>query len=292
MFFQIATIVFVQMSLYALLAKSFEIIYKTSSLFLMTHAISITLGAYIVFYTSISLQWPFWVSILLSIIVVILLMLVVHVVIYEPLQNKDKANWEIMIVSLGIYVVLQNSISMIWGDDILSFRTSEIKEGHVFIGSYITDVQIITIIVCFVLLFLCWLIMENTNVGKSINAVSSNKELSTVLGISKEETIRWSIGIGTSMAVCAGILIAADTDMNPTMGFNWLLYAVVAMIIGGMGKMRHLFLGSLLLAVAQQLVAYYLDNKWTDAVAYIILIIFLIFRPSGFSGKQIKKINL
>ncbi len=87
-------------------------------------------------------------------------------------------------------------------------------------------------------------------------------------------------------------LIAADTDMTPTMGFNWLLYAVVAMIIGGMGKMRYLFFGALLLASAQHLSAYYLDSKWMNATAFIILITFLYFKPYGFSGKRLKKAEI
>ena len=125
-----------------------------------------------------------------------------------------------------------------------------------------------------------------------IKAVSSNPELSNILGIPKDKTIIWSFALGTALASCAGILIAADTDMTPTMGFNWLLYAVVAMIIGGMGKINYLLLGSLLLATAQHLSAYYLDSKWMNATAFIILIVFLYFKPYGFSGKSLKKANI
>ena len=94
------------------------------------------------------------------------------------------------------------------------------------------------------------------------------------------------------MAAIAGILIAADIDMTPTMGFDWLMYGVVAMIIGGMGKMRHLVLGALLLAAAQHLSAYFFDSKWMNATAYIILVAFLYFRPYGFSGKKLKKTEI
>ena len=88
---------------------------------------------------------------------------------------------------------------------------------------------------------------------------------------------------------CAGILVAADVDMTPTMGFDWLLYGVVAMIIGGMGRTRYMVLGALLLATAQHLAAFFLDSKWMNATAYIILIVFLCFRPYGFSGRRLKK---
>ncbi len=157
---------------------------------------------------------------------------------------------------------------------------------------YITDVQIITIVASVGLLFFSWLFLEKTSMGQKIKAVSSNPELSTVLGISKNKVVIWSFIIGSGLAASAGILIAADTDMTPTMGFNWLLYGVVAMIIGGLGKMRYLLLGALLLATAQHLSAYYLDSKWRNATAYLILIIFLYFRPYGFSGKRLKKAEI
>lgn len=159
-------------------------------------------------------------------------------------------------------------------------------------GAYITDVQIITIIASIGLLILSYLFLEKTSIGQKIKAVSSNPELSSILGISKYKAVVWSFVIGSGLAACAGILIAADTDMTPTMGFNWLLYAVVAMIIGGLGKMRYLLLGSLLLATAQHLSAYYLDSKWMNATAFVILIVFLYFKPYGFSGHRIKKAEI
>ena len=231
-------------------------------------------------------------AVLISLISTIALMLLTNKFIYEALKKKSMNDWKILIASLGIYVTLQNIISIIWKDNSLSFRTWPIKEGHQFLGAYLTAVQIITIFSCAVLLFISWLFMEKTNVGQKIKAVSSNPELSNILGISKYKIVMWSFAWGTGLAACTGILIAADSDMIPTMGFNWLLYSVIAMIIGGMGKMRHLLLGSLLLATAQHLAAYYLDGKWMNATAFIILIAFLYLRPYGFSGKKLKKVEI
>jgi branched-subunit amino acid ABC-type transport system permease component len=189
-------------------------------------------------------------------------------------------------------VILQNIVSIIWSDNTQSFRTWPVKVGHQFLGAYITDVQIITIAVSLGLIFMCWIFFEATNVGQMLKAVSSNPELAGILGISKNIAVIWSFVLSTSLVACSGILIAADTDMTPTMGFNWLLYGVVAMIIGGMGKMRYLLFGALLLATTQHLAAYYLDSKWMNATAYVILIVFLYFRPYGFSGHSIKKTEI
>jgi branched-chain amino acid transport system permease protein len=104
--------------------------------------------------------------------------------------------------------------------------------------------------------------------------------------------ILWSFAIGSALGSIAGILVSLDTDMTPTMGFNLLLYGIVAMIIGGVGSYWGLVGGALLLATAQHLSAYYIDSKWMDAVAYIILILFLIWKPLGFSGRRLKKVEI
>lgn len=280
------------LSLYLLIAYSFRIIQSTSKCLYFTHAFFLTFSAYVVYSCSIIYHLSFFVSVILAILASILLSLIINRLVYLPLIHKQYESWQVMIASLGVYVVLQNVMSMIWGDSILSFRNWKVLERHVFLGAYITDLQIITIIACVVLLLLVWLFMEKTKIGKQIKAVSSNDEMSGILGLDTNRAIIWSFVLGTALAACAGILIAADTDMTPTMGFNWLLYAVVAMIIGGMGKMRYLFLGALLLATAQHLAAYYLDSKWMNAIAYILLIVFLFFRPTGFSGKQLKKSSI
>ncbi len=280
------------LSQYLLIAFSFKVLYQGIRFFHIGHAVSLTLAAYMVYTASVLWGVSLWLAVPLAIAVVVLLMLGINQWVYRPLKRQGLESWQMMIASLGLYVVLQNVISMIWGDSTLSFRTWEIKVGHEFMGAYITDVQIITIVSSGILLLLSHLFMQRTHIGRQIKAVASNPELSRVLGISETKAIAWSVGIGTGLAACAGVLIAADIDMTPTMGFNWLLYGVVAMIIGGMGRMRYLLLGALLLATAQHLSAYYIDSKWMNATAYIILIVFLYFRPYGFSGKQLKKAEI
>lgn len=281
-----------QVSLYLLFSLALLSIYSVVRFFSIELAAMLALAAYMVYTASVLWGVSLWLAVPVAIAVVILLMLGINRWVYRPLKRQGLESWQMMIASLGLYVVLQNVISMIWGDSTLSFRTWEIKVGHEFMGAYITDVQIITIVSSIVLLFLSHLFMQRTHIGRQIKAVASNPELSRVLGISETKAIAWSVGIGTGLAACAGILIAADIDMTPTMGFNWLLYGVVAMIIGGMGRMRYLLLGALLLATAQHLSAYYIDSKWMNATAYVILIVFLYFRPYGFSGKQLKKAEI
>jgi len=284
--------ILISFSLYLLIAFSFTVAYYPTRFFNIAHAATLTFAAYFTFLFSSQLQCPVWLAIPLAILCATAVGMLSEIALYKPLRKRNATPMILLIASLGLYTILQNSISLLWWDATKSVRTGEIKVGHQFFGAYITDIQIITIAVCVTLFTACVLLMKYSRIGRNIRAVASNPELSNVVGIHSDRVILWAFGIGSALVAVAGILIAFDTDMRPTMGFSWLLYGVVAMIIGGVGSHWGLVGGALLLATAQHLAAYYIGSQWMDAVAYIILILFLIARPLGFSGKRLKKIEI
>ena len=278
--------------IYLLLAISFTIIYYPTKFFHLAHAAVIILGAYFTFLFSKQLEWSLWVSLPFAIIFATAIGMLIEIALYKPLRKRNATPLIFLITSLGVYIVLQNLISLTWGDDTKSIRTGEVKVGNEILGAYITDIQIVIIVVSLLLFIGTLLFLKYTKNGKNMRAVSSNEELSNIFGVNSNYVILWSFGIGSALAAVAGILVAFDTDMTPTMGFNLLLYGVVAMIIGGVGSVKGLIGGAFLLATAQHLGAYYIDSKWMDAIAYVILILFLIWKPLGFSGKRLKKIEI
>lgn len=282
----------ISFSIYLLIANSFIIIYQSSKFFHFAHAVLIIIGAYFSYLFSQQFALSLWLAIPIAITLATVIGLFCELFIYKPLRRRKGTPLVMLIASLGLYIILQNIISLIWGDDTKSIRTWEVKVGNEIFGAYITDIQITIIVVSIVLFIATLLFLKYTKIGKNMRAVSSNEELSNIFGINSNRIILLSFGIGSALAAVAGILVAFDTDMTPTMGFNLLLFGVVAMIIGGVGSVRGLIGGALLLATAQHLGAYYIDSKWMDAIAYIILILFLIWKPFGFSGKRLKKVNI
>ncbi len=278
-------------AIYLLVALSFMLVYYSAKFLNISHAIILTIGAYISF-TFQQLNISLFLVIPLAIIISISIGIGMEIIVFRNLRKNKNHPYVLLIASIGIYVILQNVISLIWGDETKSIRTGVVKAGNEILGAYITDIQIIIIISC-VLLFLCVVALLNrTSFGRQIRAVSSNEELANIFGINSNKIILWAFVIGSGLAAIAGILVAFDTDITPTMGFNLLIYGIVAMIIGGIGSTWGLVAGAFLLATAQHLGAYYIDSKWMDAIAYIILILFLIWKPLGFSGKRLKKIEI
>ena len=275
-----------------MIANSFSLIYYPTKFFHIAHAFVITSGAYFVLLFANEFSIPFPLAIALAITIATLLGVLCELVVYRYMRKRNVPSLAYFIVSIGLYVVLQNIISLYFGDDTKIINTGVIKVGNQIFGAYITTIQITTICVSILLFVSVNLFLHFTATGKSIRAVSSNPELCNIYGINSNKVILIAFGIGSALAATAGILSAMDTNMTPTFGFNLLLYGVVAMIIGGVGSTRGLLAGSLLVATTQHLAAYYIDTKWMDAVTYIILILFLIWKPLGFSGKRIKKVEL
>lgn len=275
-----------------IVSVSFSIIYRTEHFFNLAHAATITIAPYLVLLFSSASLISLGLSIPLAIILVASLSLLAWFLVFKPFKERIHAGWGMMMVSLSFFIIIQNLISMVWGSGMESFRFWGGQIGLRVFDAYITKVEAIIILVACVFLLFLQLFRKRTISGLMFEAMSNNLGMAEISGINPDRVIGTSYLISAFMAAIAGILIAADIDMTPTMGFDWLMYGVVAMIIGGMGKMRHLVLGALLLAAAQHLSAYFFDSKWMNATAYIILVVFLYFRPYGFSGKKLKKTEI
>jgi len=275
-----------------LVGCSFSILYYPTKYFHIAHAAVITSWAYFVFYFANIFSIPFPISVALAILVAAFIGVSCEICVYRQMRKRNAPALSFLIASIGLYIVLQNCISLYFGDDTKIINNSEVSVGNQILGAYVTTIQIITIFISATLFITINLFLRFTSIGRSIRAVSSNAELCNIYGISSNKIILIAFVIGSALAAIAGILSAMDTNMTPTLGFNLLFYGVVAMIIGGVGSIRGLIAGALLVATVQHLAAYYIDTKWMDAITYVILILFLIWKPLGFSGKRLKKVEV
>lgn len=289
---QIIANVFLSSTIYLLVASSFSLIYYPTKFFHIAHAVIITSAAYLTFLFANQLSLPFAVAVGAAIAGAVCIGLLCELLFYRAMRKRNAPALAYLIASIGLYTVLQNCISLFFGDDTKIIRTGVVTIGNEIFGAYVTDVQIVTILVSTGLFVAVNLFLQFTVAGKAIRAVSSNLQLCDIYGINSNRIILLAFGVGSALAAVAGILSAMDTNMTPTFGFNLLLYGVVAMIIGGVGSTRGLAAGALLVATAQHLAAYYIDTKWMDAVTYVILILFLIWKPLGFSGVRLRKVEI
>lgn len=276
-------------SVYALIALGFSIIYSTVRFFHFAHGAVYTAGAYFTYLYFILLKLPFVMAVTLAVMSAALLGVAIEVLVYKPIKGQRASGTILLIASLGVSIILQNLISLFFGDDTKTIRVGEVREGLNVLGARITPVQITIILTSLVLFGLTFLILKHSKIGKALRAVANDPELAVAMGLRKDRIIYFTYFVGSALAAIAAILISLDIDMTPLMGFQAMLYGVVAVVISGLGNILGAYLGGLLLGLAQHLGVWYISSQWQDAIAFVILILFLLFRPQGFFGKKIRK---
>ena len=289
---QIAANILISAAVYLLVGVSFLILFRVAKFFNLAHGVVFTAGAYFAFVLKVWVGLALFFSILLAILLSVLLGCLMEVFVYRPLRRSRTSPLVLLLASLGIYVALQNVISMVFGDEAKSIRSGLVKEGLDVFGARIMPIQILIICVSIVLIAVIALVLKKAKIGKAMRAVANDPELASVSGIDSDRVILWTFAVGSALAGVAGILVALDVDMTPTMGMNALMMGIVAVIIGGVGSIPGVALGALLLGMAQHLGVWYISSKWQYAIAFVILLAFLLFRPQGFLGRRIKKVTV
>jgi len=273
----------------SLFAVGFSLIYQITRFFHVAHGTVYAFGAYFAYLLYVQFSLNCIIAFFLACIATVVVGASCEIYIYKTMRLRKATDLTLLIASLGLYTLMQNIISMVWGDDTKTMRTGEVVEGHEFLGARITDIQIAIIIVSLVLIALVTQILTRTKFGKTLRALANDPELAQLSGVNSDRYILYAFAIGSFLAAVASIMIPFDTDMTPTMGFNALVMGVIAVIVGGINSLPGAALGGLFIGLVQNLGVYWLPSKWQDTIAFVILILFLLFKPYGILGKKPQK---
>lgn len=274
-----------------LIAISFWLVYAPTRTFYVSHGAAITFGAYGCYWLSHRVGLPFALALCLAVLITAAVFGLAEKLLFHHFRLSSKS-WVGLVASLGFYVVLQNIVSLCFGDETLVLRSTPSAVGQRIGSAHVADAQMVMIVAGAVLFAgTCFLLLA-TKLGREIRGVASNPDLCVLLGINPGRVTHAAIAIGSLLAAMAGILTGLDSDIAPTIGFRLLMNGVVVMIIAGIGSVGGFVWAALLLALAQHFAAYFLDAKWMEAIAFVILICFLIWKPLGFSGRRLKKVEV
>ena len=162
-----------------------------------------------------------------------------------------------------------------------------IGDRNVFevLGISITGIQAIIIITAIIVSIAIVSLLKFTTFGKSVRAIADDKEVAQIVGINTKKIISYVFFIGSALSGIAGILIGFDTFIEPTMGLHIILKGAIASIIGGLGSIYGAIIGAVLLGFVENFGILFIGSEWKDAIAFILLILFLIFRPKGIINK-------
>lgn len=286
---QVAINTIVSASVVLLIALGFSIVFSTARFFHFAHGIVFTWAAYFAFMFATRIGVPLLVAAVLAVACAGVIGCVIEIGVYRPLRRQGASGLILLLASLGIYIVLQNTIALLFGDATRTLRWGDVAEGLDVLGGRITGVQLLTILASGALACLASAFMKATKLGRALRAVASDPDLAEMSGIDSNRVLLSAVVLGSLLAGIAGVLSALLSDMTPTMGMTPLMLAVVAVVIGGVGSFPGLVCATLLTALAQQLTSWYFGTHWQDPMVFAILVVFLLVRPQGMLGRKTRK---
>jgi len=277
-------------SIYALIALGYTMVYGIIKLINFAHGDIYMVGAYIGFFAITKLNMTFIPALVTAMVFCAVLGIIIERVAYKPLRNSTRI--AALITAIGVSLFLEYTGMLIVTPQPRAFPdVIPQTKFNFFSGSvYITNQQAVIFIVAVVLMFLLQYIVYKTKIGKAMRAVSYDKDTALLMGVNVNTTISATFAIGSSLAAAAGILVGIYyTSISPLMGIVPGLKAFVAAVLGGIGSIPGAAVGGLLMGVIEAMVSGYWSSTLRDAVAFGILILILIIRPSGIFGSNVRE---
>lgn len=290
-------------SIYALIALGYTMVYGILQLINFAHGEVVMIGAMVTITIinmltgmGIALPGPAMLlfSLMLAIPVTMALGYTIERVAYRPLRKAPRL--APLITAIGVSIVLQQAAMLIWGRNYRPFPKILDPQVHTFFGASITDLQI-TIIVLAVAVMIGLLIMvERTKLGRAMRAVAQNPAVASLMGVNINHVISMTFVVGSSLGAIAGVMVAANYEQaHAYMGFMIGLKAFTAAVLGGIGNLAGAVAGGLLLGIIESVGAGYigpltnnfLGSHYQDIFAFMVLILVLVFRPSGLLGERV-----
>jgi len=271
-------------AIYALVASGFSLIYSTNKFVHFAHGGVIVLSAYFLFWLFSSLGTNFYLAVLFTILFSSFLGYLLNKFFYKPFRAKRASSSILLVCSIAMLILLESIALLLFGADVKTIDFIKTNHGIEIAGAIITPLQLVIILVSFVLFFGLYFFMKKTKIGKAMRAVANNKDVAEIIGISSEKIYSWSFIIGSAIAGVAAILISLEQNITPTMGTNLMIKGFTGAIIGGVGSVPGAILGSFLLGLVENFGIWFLPSGYKDAIAFILLFAFLLFRPQGILG--------
>jgi len=272
-------------ALYALIAVGFSLIFGSTRIFHFAHGSAFTIAAY-VFYDLVSIEQIHWlIAVLGASVAAVLFGLVLNRFVYVPIQKHEGSFFTVFVASFGVGIIVQNLCGMLFGRAFVAVNSPLSQSMELLPGLYVAPLSGIAIIIAVVFFVGLQLFLSRTHTGMAMRALSENPELVRAYGLSPRRLSMTVFALGSFLAVPAALLSAAGSGLNPAIGHHVMLISLAATIVGGVGSLRGAACAGVLLGLAENLSLAWFEPQWSEAITFIVLFLFILFRPSGFFGR-------
>jgi branched-chain amino acid transport system permease protein len=273
-------------AMYALVAIGFSLVYGVGGVLNLAHGGFFILTGYLVFWTLSLFNNAVWLSICVSLIIITIIGGITYLLLIKPLQDSELS---VVLVTFALAFFFEHFIRVVWGSEYETILELVIFPGSTdFFGVSLINQLIFLILVSLTIVIIFMVSINRLKIGKSIRAVSQDREAATLMGINANRILMYTVMISAFLAGLAAILYLPTQTLSPVGGWGVLTNAFAVVILGGMGSLLGSIIGAFILGFANSFTSVFIPNgpSWAHIVPIIIIVLVLLIRPQGLFGKK------
>jgi branched-chain amino acid transport system permease protein len=264
---------------YALLGIGLTLIFGIMRVVNFTHGELYAFGAYAVFALAMLLGVNFFLALLLAILGGVAIGALIEMALLRPMRGADIDTT--MLVMIGAWIVMQNTEMLAWGG-VAKAVVTPFPEVPLVVGPVsVSYLRLFVLAMALVLIAATYVLINRTKLGKAMRATFQDPDTAALMGININGIYTATFAIGSGLAAAAGALLGPVFLAVPTMGDLAALKSFAIVILGGLGSITGATIGGFILAFAEELGAGYISSGYRDAMGFLIIILVLMFRPTG-----------
>jgi branched-chain amino acid transport system permease protein len=276
-------------ALYAIFGLSFGLVFNTTRVFHFAHGAVYTVAAYAVYVGVVRLGVPLPVAVVAAAVPTVAVGMACEVLVYRPLRRRQSPAILVLVASFAILLFFQNLFVLLFGGAPLPLsqeisRTLRVGAIHlVWLDAWKVAGGIAITATMLAYLY-------KTRIGQATRAVVANATMATIVGISVDRVYLWTYAVGSLLLLPAAVIDAAAKGASPYVGTWPLLTATIVVFVGGVGVIPAAAVSGLFLGVLENVSVFWLPSQWQDTIAFFVLIVFLLVRPMGFFGSDVRRV--
>ena len=272
-------------ALYALVALGIVVIYKATQVVNFAHGEMFMLGGFFAFTFHVMLGWPYLPSFALAVALAFAVGIGVDRIAFRPLMQRQTLV-SVLLVMIGLSFVLKGVARWLWGGkgDYLTFPPLISPEPLSFAGIMVMSQQLVVLGAACAVMIAFALFFKLTRAGRFMQATADNPKAAKLVGLRTDRVYMYTFGVGSAVAAAAAVLMAPLTLLYPDIGFMLFIKAFAAAVLGGLTSIPGAVVGGFLIGIIEQLAAGYLHTAMQEVAAFIVIMIVMIFIPTGLFG--------
>lgn len=272
-------------ALYALVALGIVVIYKATQVVNFAHGEMFMLGGFFAFTFHVMLGWPYLPSFALAVALAFVVGIAVDRIAFRPLMQRQTLV-SVLLVMIGLSFVLKGVARWLWGGkgDYLTFPPLISPEPLSFAGIMVMSQQLVVLGAACAVMLVFALFFKLTRAGRFMQATADNPKAAKLVGLRTDRVYMYTFAVGSAVAAAAAVLMAPLTLLYPDIGFMLFIKAFAAAVLGGLTSIPGAVVGGFLIGIIEQLAAGYLHTAMQEVAAFIVIMIVMIFIPTGLFG--------